>query len=114
MNIGQQCNYVSVDFTKFKPSADYILVKPIERVASKIIAVVLDEKPNIGMVVAVGPGKRDKRDRLQPLDVMPGQIVRFGEFAFPIVMLNAEQHLLMREPDIAGVVIQVPRESLAA
>lgn len=100
MNIGQQCNIVS----SFKPRADYILVKQIERIASKIIAVVLDEKPNLGTVVAVGPGKRDKKDRLIPLDVRAGDTIRFGEFAFPFIIIGTEKHLLMREADVAGVV----------
>lgn len=110
MNVGQQCNIVQ----SFKPRADYILVKPIERVASKIIVVVLDEKPNLGEVVAVGPGKRDKKDRLQSLDVRVGDTIRFGEFSFPIIMLNADKHFLLREADVAGVVEDVPREAMAA
>ena len=39
-----------------KPLHDKIVVKPIERVKSSLIHVIMDEKDNMGTVVAVGPG----------------------------------------------------------
>lgn len=90
----------------FRPSADRILVKPIERVASDIILTVLDELPNLGEVVAVGPGKRDKKGNLKPLDVKVGDTVRFGEFRdmFPTYYDGLQKYLIMQEADVAGVV----------
>ena len=90
----------------FKPKHDYLLVKPLERTASKVIAVVLHEQPNLGVVVAVGPGKRDKKGNIKPLDVKPGDTVRFGEFKnmFPEYYIGLEKHLIIQEADVAGVV----------
>ena len=94
----------------FKPKQDFILVQPIERTASSIIEVVLHEKPNLGTVIAVGPGKIDKRGRLHPLDVKPGDTVRFGDGSTTLHRMFTEYHeagtryLIMQEADVAGVV----------
>ena len=45
----------------FMPMGDKILVEPFDRVKSDILEVVLTEKPNRGIVVAVGPGQSNKR-----------------------------------------------------
>lgn len=89
----------------FRPRADYILVKPLERVASSIIDVVLHELPNLGVVIAIGPGKIDKRGQRRRLDVKIGDTVRFGEFngMFPEYIDNGVRHLIVQEADIAGV-----------
>ena len=89
----------------FKPKADYILVKPQPRVASDIIEVVLHEAPNIGTVIAVGPGKELKGKRM-PLDVRVGETVRFGEFRnmFPEYWEDGVKYLILQEADLAGIV----------
>jgi chaperonin GroES len=100
----------------FKPRQDYILVKPLERKASNIIHAVLHELPNLGVVVAVGPGKLNKKGKLQPLDVQVGDTIRFGEFKnmFPEYFENNERFLIIQEADIAGIVDDVSRETIAA
>lgn len=65
-----------------KPTQDYILIRPIERHVSDAIAVVNLEKHCRGEILAVGPGKRDKKGRLQPLDVKVGEVVSFGDGNF--------------------------------
>jgi len=92
----------------FRPRADYILVKTFERKGSSIIATVLHEHPNIGEVVAIGPGKRNpKTGNLKPLDVKVGQIVRFMEWKnmFPEWRETPEGplHIIIQEADIAGI-----------
>lgn len=67
---------------KFRPSQDYILVKPLERFHSASIQVVTHEKHCRGEVLAVGPGKRDKRGKLKALDTKVGDIVAFGNGSF--------------------------------
>lgn len=66
----------------FRPTQDYILVRPIERKQSDVITVVSNERHCRGEVLAVGPGKRDKRGRLKPLDTLPGQRIAFGDGNF--------------------------------
>lgn len=102
-----------------KPRQDYILVKPLPRIASSVIEVVLHELPNLGIVMAIGPGKRDqKTGRIKPLDVQVGDTVRYGEFKnmFPEWREKPEDApmLIMQEADIAGIIDESPRETIAA
>jgi len=91
------------------PLRDRILVKPIDRVKSSIVAVVMSENPNIGEIVAVGPGKRDKRGNIVPLVVKPGQRIRFGDtdlnhLAFPAYHDdNGDKYLILQEADVCWV-----------
>lgn len=61
----------------FQPLRDKILVKPIERVKSELIAVVMDEVDNMGEVVAVGPGEW-QQDKFIPMPLKVGDKIRFG------------------------------------
>ena len=59
-----------------KPLGDKIVVKPLERIKSNVIAVVMDEQDNMGTVVAVGPGKKLSADQREVMPVEVGQFVR--------------------------------------
>lgn len=90
-----------------RPLRDYILVKPLERIKSSIIHVIMDEKPNLGKIVAVGKGKIVK-GRLQPLDVKVGQTIRYGDtstqhLSFTSIEHNGETYLLMQEADVCFI-----------
>src|SRR6185436_8856252 len=91
---------------------DHILVQPIEREHSQIIAVISHEKHARGIVIAVGPGKRDKRGRIQPLDAQPGDIVHFGDGTktldncYAKVVDGAKIYRVIQEADVAY--IEVP------
>jgi chaperonin GroES len=61
-----------------KPLSDKIVVKPIERQKSAIIEVIMDEKDNMGTVVAVGPGKKLPNGKREPMPIEVGAYVRFG------------------------------------
>ena len=62
----------------FMPMGDKILVEPFDRVKSDILEVVLTEKPNRGIVVAVGPGQSNKRGGRDQMPVKPGDRIHFG------------------------------------
>jgi chaperonin GroES len=61
-----------------KPLSDKIVVKPIERQKSAIIEVIMDEKDNMGTVVAVGLGKKLPNGKREPMPIEVGAYVRFG------------------------------------
>ena len=90
-----------------RPTQDYIVVKPLTRIASEIIQVVMSEKPNTGVVMAVGPGKDNKHGKPMPLDIKRGEVVRFGTSAeylsFPEHWENGEKYLILQEADICFV-----------
>lgn len=90
----------------FKPFRDYILVKPLPREHSELIAVVTEEKHCRGEVLEVGPGKINKHGRRIPLETKPGDIVHFGDGNFDFYPKHYEGNECLRiiqEADIAYI-----------
>jgi chaperonin GroES len=61
------------------------------------------EKPQQGEVIAVGPGARDEKGVVQPLDVKAGDRVLFGKWSGTEVKIDGDELLIMKESDIMGV-----------
>jgi chaperonin GroES len=61
------------------------------------------EKPVVGEVVAVGDGKLVDGEAV-PMEIFEGDHVLFEKFSGNEVKLNGEDHLILREDDILGVV----------
>ncbi len=93
---------------KIRPLQDRIIVKRMEEeektAGGIIIPDTAKEKPQEGKVVAVGKGKVGEDGKVQPLDVKPGDKVLFGKYAGTEIKLEGEEHLIMREDDLLGVV----------
>ena len=93
--------------TKIKPLHDRLVVKRIkEEERSKggiIIPDIAKEKPQQGKVVAVGTGKRDN-GKVVPLDVKSGDTILFGKYSGTDINIDGEEHLILREEDVLGVV----------
>ncbi len=93
---------------KIKPLQDRVIVKRIaEEEKSKggiIIPDTAKEKPQEGQVVAVGKGKIDEHGKVTPMDVKVNDRVLFGKYAGTEINIDDEEHLIMREEDILGVV----------
>ena len=53
--------------------------------------------------MAVGPGARDEKGVVQPLDVKAGDRVLFGKWSGTEVTIDGEELLVMKESDIMGV-----------
>jgi len=62
------------------------------------------EKPQEGKVTAVGKGKANEDGKITPLDVKAGDRVLFGKYAGTEIKIDGEEHLIMREDDILGVI----------
>jgi chaperonin GroES len=92
---------------KIRPLGDRILVKRIkEEDKSKggiIIPDTAKEKPQEGKVVAVGKGKITETGKLMAPDVKAGDRILFGKYSGSEIKLDDEEHLIMREDDILGV-----------
>ena len=92
---------------KIRPLQDRILVKRIEEEeVSKggiIIPDTAKEKPQEGKVVAVGKGKVGEDGKVQPLDVKKGDKVLFSKYAGTEVNIEGDEHLIIREDDVLGV-----------
>jgi len=55
-------------------------------------------------VVAVGKGKVSEDGKVIPLDVKKGDRILFGKYAGTEVKIEGEEHLIMREDDVLGVI----------
>lgn len=93
--------------TKIRPLQDRVIVKRVkEEDKTKggiIIPDTAKEKPIEGEVIAVGPGKLEDGKRIE-LSVKAGDRVLFGKYAGTEVKLEGEEHLILREDDILGII----------
>ncbi|MBI4523859.1 MAG: co-chaperone GroES [Deltaproteobacteria bacterium] len=92
---------------KIRPLRDRVIVKRIEEEEKTkggiIIPDTAKEKPQEGRVVAVGPGRLED-GKVIPLDVKAGDKILFGKYSGTEIKLNGEEHLIMREDDILGII----------
>jgi chaperonin GroES len=92
---------------RVRPLQDRIIVKRIEEEEKTsggiIIPDTAKEKPQEGRVVAVGKGKRED-GKLIPVELKAGDRILFGKYAGTEIKLDGEEHLILREDDILGVV----------
>jgi chaperonin GroES len=93
--------------SKIRPLQDRVIVKRVaeeEKTKGGIfIPDTAKEKPIEGEVIAAGPGKRED-GKLVDLDVKVGDRVLFGKYAGTEVKLDGNEHLILREDDILGVI----------
>jgi chaperonin GroES len=93
---------------KIRPLQDRVIVRRIEEEEKTrggiIIPDTAKEKPQEGKVIAVGKGKTTDDGTLMKLDVKVGDKILFGKYSGSEIKLNGEEHLIMREDDILGVV----------
>jgi chaperonin GroES len=103
---------------KFRPLHDRVVVRRIDAeektVGGIIIPDTAKEKPQQGEVIAVGPGGRDEKGKLVPLDVKAGDLVLFGKWSGTEVKVDGEELLVMKESDIMGVLEKGQRVRSAA
>jgi chaperonin GroES len=92
---------------QFRPLHDRVVVRRVEEEERTkggiIIPDTAKEKPQQGEVIAVGPGARDEKGQVQPLDVKAGDRVLFGKWSGTEVKIDGEELLIMKESDIMGV-----------
>ena len=61
-------------------------------------------KPEQGKIIAIGKGKVNDDGKLMPVGVKVGDTILFGKYSGSEVELDGEEHLIMREEDILGVI----------
>jgi len=93
---------------KLRPLHDRVIVKRLEEERKSAGGIVIPdtaaEKPSMGEVVAVGPGKTDENGKLQPMGVKAGDKILFGKYSGTTVKIDGEELLVMREEDVMAVV----------
>ena len=94
---------------QLQPLGDRVVVKATDDAESRtpsglVIPDTAKEKPQIGEVVAVGPGARDEDgDRIE-MDVSVGDKVLYSKFAGTEVKLDSDEYLVLSERDILAIV----------
>ena len=99
----------------FKPLHDRVLVRRVQGEEKTkggiIIPDTAKEKPIEGEVIAVGNGKVLEDGSVRKLDIKAGDRVLFGKYSGTEVKIDGEEHLILREDDILGVIEKLARPS---
>jgi chaperonin GroES len=91
-----------------RPLADRVIVKRIESETKTASGIYIPdnaaEKPDQGEVLAVGPGKRNDKGDIAPMNVKVGDRVLFGKYSGQTVKVNGAELLVMKEDDLFAIV----------
>jgi chaperonin GroES len=94
---------------KIRPLHDRVIVKRVEEERTTASGIVIPdsasaEKPDQGVIEAVGNGKILEDGNIKALDVKVGDKVLFGKYAGQSVKVDGEELLVMREDDIMAII----------
>lgn len=86
-----------------KPLADRVIVEPAAAETTTASGIIIpdsaQEKPQRGIVVAVGPGKKD-----EPMTVNVGDQVLYGKYSGTEFKYEGGDYLIMREADLMAII----------
>jgi chaperonin GroES len=92
---------------KIRPLHDRVIVKRIEEDQKTkggiIIPDTAKEKPQMGEVIAAGPGNKSENGKLLALDVKKGDKVLFSKYSGNDIKIDGEELLIIKEDDILGI-----------
>jgi chaperonin GroES len=93
---------------KIKPLSDRVLIQPLDAEEKSkggiIIPDTAKEKPQQGKVIAAGPGKISDQGEVIKMQVKKGDKILYGKYSGAEVNINGEEHLIIREDDILGII----------
>ena len=93
---------------KLRPLHDRVIVKRLEEERKSAGGIVIPdtaaEKPSMGEVIAVGPGKTDDNGKIVAVGVKAGDKILFGKYSGQEFKMEGADYLHMREDDIIGIV----------
>ena len=91
-----------------KPLADRVVVKLVEAEEKTKAGIILtasaQEKPQVAEVVAIGPGARDEKGNLIPMEVKVGDKVITGKYAGTEVKMDGTEYTIVKQSDILAIV----------
>jgi chaperonin GroES len=91
-----------------KPLGDRLVIEPKEQDTTTPSGLVLPEtakeKPQEGVVVAVGPGRRDDDGNRIPMDVAKGDLVMYAKYGGTEVKMDGKKLLIVKESDILAII----------
>jgi len=93
---------------KIKPLSDRVVIKPSEPEEKTSGGIILPdtakERPQEGKVIAVGPGKITENGTKIPMEIKVGDTVLYGKYSGTEILIDGEEHLIMRESDILAII----------
>ncbi len=93
--------------TNIQPLGDRVVVKAMEETETMrgglIIPDTAKEKPQQGKIVAVGPGRFEKGDRV-PMELKVGQTVLYGKYSGTEIKLDNQEVLIIKESDVLAII----------
>lgn len=99
---------VTLSVSSVKPLGDRVFVKVSaseEKTAGGILLPdTAKEKPQVGEIVAVGPGKRNDDGSRQEIDIQVGDKVLYSKYAGTDIKLGTDEYVLLSEKDILAIV----------
>lgn len=99
---------ISINVSTVQPLGDRVFVKVSESEEKTAGGILLPdtakEKPQIGEVVSVGPGKRNDDGSRSALEVKVGDKVLYSKYAGTDVKLGGDDYVLLSEKDILAAV----------
>ncbi|MFN2586991.1 MAG: co-chaperone GroES [Actinomycetota bacterium] len=94
--------------TNIRPLEDRILVRPEEGQETTVSGIVIPdtakEKPQEGVVLAIGPGKRSDTGDLIPMDVKEGDRVMYSKYGGTEIKVDGEELLILSSRDVLAIV----------
>ncbi|NLK42336.1 MAG: co-chaperone GroES [Planctomycetes bacterium] len=93
---------------KLVPLEDRIVVKPQEAEEKTAGGIVLPdtarEKPLMGKVIAVGPGKLLDNGNRAPMNVKKNDVVLYGKYSGSDIEIDGQEYKILRESEVLGIV----------
>lgn len=93
---------------KLKPLDDRVVIKQLEAEEKTAGGIILPdtakEKPQIGKVIAIGPGKLLDNGKRNKMTVKKNDEVIYARYIGNDVEIDGEKHVILRESDILGIV----------
>ncbi|MBU0476467.1 co-chaperone GroES [Patescibacteria group bacterium] len=94
-----------------KPLSNYILIEPIKEEEKTKTGILLPqtaekERPEQGLVIAVGPGRKTSSGKVVPIEIKMGQKVLFTKYGPNEIKVDDKEYLIAKEDDILAIIIE--------
>lgn len=93
---------------EIKPLNDYVIIEPQKEDKKSSSGIVIPEtaedKPVVGKVIAVGPGKLNEKGERIPMSVKVGDKVLFTKYAPNEIKVEGKEYLTIREDEILAII----------
>ncbi|MFC1789691.1 co-chaperone GroES [Patescibacteria group bacterium] len=94
---------------KIKPLSNHVLIEPIKKEEKTKTGILLPdtaekEKPEQGLVIAVGPGRKVSSGKIISMNIKEGQKVLFTKYGPNEIKVDGKEYLIAREEDVLAII----------